>query len=247
MRFDILTYIAGSFYIMNSMFHISNKTTEYLFNNNIIHLPMYKFDKINEVIYSSVHCIFISFLCFLCIDTGHINYENYFNYQVKNKVEDSDLMALTFSLSFSYFVIDFFRCIYYKKHLFIIHHLCASFLLGHHLYLMKNNYNHGIYAIHTLFLLESNNILLNIGFILKEFKFHYSITCTSWIIHLLCFFLFRIIQFPKVFLVYLINDFDLFHVLLQTPNIFIIYMGSLYWTVRQIKGIHKYLKENCVI
>jgi hypothetical protein len=247
MKFDLITYLIGSFYIINTLFHVSNKLTNYLFKKEIIQLPMYKYDKINEVIYSSSHCILVTFFSYLCFDVYTIDYNNYFNYQLMNKVEDNDLMILTFSLSLSYFVIDFFRCIYYKKYLFIIHHLCASFLLAHHLYLIENKYNHGIYAIHTLFLLESNNILLNIGFLLKEFKFHYSITCTSWIIHLLCFFLFRIIQFPKVFIVYILNDFNMLHVLIQIPNILIIYMGSLYWSVRQIKGIHKYLKENSAV
>ena len=101
--------------------------------------------------------------------------------------------------------------------------------------------------LYTLFLLESNNILLNIGYILKEFKYHYSITCTSWIIHLIFFIIFRLIQFPKVFLVYLLNDFDFFNMMIQLPNLIMIYTGSLYWSYRQIKGINKYLKENSVI
>ena len=247
MSLSILTYFIGSFYIINTTFHISNNLTKYLFDNKYINLPMYKFDKINEVIYSSFHCILVSFLSFLCFDRPTVDYNSYFNFKLENKVEDNNLMIVTLSLSLSYFIIDLFRCLYFKKYLFIIHHVCASFLLTHHLYLIKNDYNHGMYAIHTLFLLESNNILLNIGFLLKEFNFHYSITCTSWIIHLLCFFLFRIIQFPKVFIVYVLNDFNMLHVLIQIPNIVIIYMGSLYWSVRQIKGIHKYLKENSSI
>ena len=247
MGFSILTYFVGSFYIINTIFHVSNNFTKYLFNKNFINLPMYKYDKINEVMYSSFHCLLVSFLSFLCLDKSTIDYENYFNLSLYNKVEDNDLMIFTLSLSLSYFIIDFFRCLYFKKYLFIVHHLCASFLLIHHLYMIKNNYNHGLYAIHTLFLLESNNILLNIGYVLKEFKYHYSITCTSWIIHLVFFIIFRLIQVPKVFLVYLINDFDFYNMMIQLPNLIMIYTGSLYWSYRQIKGINKYLKENSVI
>lgn len=247
MGLSILTYFIGSFYIINTTFHVSNDLTTYLFKNKYINLPMFKFDKINEVIYSSIHSILISFLSFLCFDCNTIDYNNYLNFSLENRVQDNDLMTLTLSLSLSYFIIDLFRCLYFQKYLFIIHHLCASFLLGNHLYLINNRSNHGIYAIHTLFLLESNNILLNIGFLLKEFKYHYSITCTSWIIHLMFFIIFRLIQFPKVMLVYMLNDFHFFNFMIQIPNIIIIYMGSLYWSYRQINGIKKYLKENCVI
>lgn len=247
MGFNILTYFLGSFYIINTLFHVSNNATKYLFNKNYIKLPMYKFDKINEVIYSSSHCILVSFLSFLCLDKSTIDYNNYFNLSLHNKVNDNDLMVFTFSLSLSYFIIDLFRCLYYRKYLFIIHHFCASFLLGHHLYLIQNKMNHGLYAVHTLFLLESNNLLLNIGYLLKEFKYHYSITCSSWVIHLIFFILFRLIQFPKIMLVYLLNDFDLFNLIIQLPNLIIIYIGSLYWAYRQVIGIKKYLKENSVI
>ncbi len=247
MGLGILTYMVGSFYIINTLFHVSNDLTKFLFDKKYIKLPMFKYDKINEVIYSSLHCILVSLLSFLCLDKTTINYNNYFDFSLENKVEDNNLMTLTLSLSLSYFFIDLFRCLYAKKYLFIIHHLCATFLIGNHLYLIKNNYNHGLYAIHTLFLLESNNILLNIGFLLKEFKYHYSITCTSWIIHLLFFTIFRLIQLPKVILIYMLNDFNFINLMIQIPNIIIIYMGSLYWSYRQVKGINKYLKENCVI
>lgn len=247
MSLSTITYFIGSFYIVNTLFHISNNLTTFLFDKKYINLPMCKYDRINEVIYSSGHCILVSFLSFLCFDRNTIDYNNYVNFVLENKIKDNDLMSLTLSLSLSYFIIDLFRCLYFKKYLFIIHHISASILLGHHLWLIENKYNHGLYAIHTLFLLESNNILLNIGFLLKEYRYHYSITCTSWIIHLIFFCIFRLIQFPKIMIIYLINDFDLLHFMIQLPNIIIIYVGSFYWSYRQINGIKKYLKENCVI
>lgn len=247
MKFNILTYFLGSLYIVNTLFHKSYEITDYLFKEKKIDLPLAKFDKINEVIYSSGHCIFVSIFSFLCFDQPNINYNQFLDLNLENKIEDNDLMALLLCFSLSYFLIDLFRCLYHQKYLFIIHHCCASFLLAQHLYLMNNNKNQGLYAIHSLFLLESNNILLNIGYLLKEFNFHYSITCSSWIIHLVFFSLFRLIQFPKVFLVYLKNDFEFFNSLIQLPNLAVIYMGSSYWAYRQFKGIKKYLKENCVI
>ena len=66
MGFSVLTYFIGSFYIVNTIFHVSNDLTLFLFNKKYINLPMYKFDKINEVLYSSIHCILVSFLSFLC-------------------------------------------------------------------------------------------------------------------------------------------------------------------------------------
>ena len=45
----------------------------------------------------------------------------------------------------------------------------------------------------------------------------------------------------------MLNDFNFFNFMIQIPNIAIIYMGSLYWSYRQVNGIKKYLKENCVI
>ena len=247
MKLNILTYFLGCFYIVNTLFHTSHTLTHYLFKENKLNLPYSKFDKINEVIYSSTHCIFVSIFSFFCFDQENINYNHFFDLSIENKIKDNDLMAVIISFSLSYFIIDLFRCLYYTKYLFIIHHLCAVFLLAHNLYLMECGKNQGLYAIHSLFLLESNNILLNIGYLLKEFNYHYSITCSSWVIHLLFFSLFRLIQFPKVILVYFVNDFEFFHSLVQLPNLAIIYMGSFYWAYRQFKGIKKYLKENCVI
>jgi hypothetical protein len=94
---------------------------------------------------------------------------------------------------------------------------------------------------------ESNTILLNIGFLLKEFKFHYSITCTSWIIHLLFFVLFRIITIPRILFIYYYNELFNTSTIAQLPSFALILAGSFYWAYRQTIGINKYLKENSVI
>ena len=101
--------------------------------------------------------------------------------------------------------------------------------------------------MYLIFLLESNTFLLNLGFLLKEFKFHYSITCTSWIIHLIFFILFRLVTIPRILFIYYYNEELNLINLSQIPSFFLILLGSLYWTYRQTIGIQKYLKENSVI
>ena len=101
--------------------------------------------------------------------------------------------------------------------------------------------------MYLIFLLESNTVLLNLGFLLKEFKFHYSITCTSWIIHLFFFILFRIITIPQILFIYYSNEKLNLANISQLPSFILILSGSVYWAYRQTIGINKYLKENSVI
>ena len=247
MNLSILTYFLGSFYIIKNIFSFSYNTTNYLYKENLINFPESKFEKINEVIYSSIHCILISILSIMSIDKKSIDFGNFFNFQLINNIENNELMVFTLNLSLNYFIIDLLRCIYFKKYLFIIHHLCAIQLLIFNLMDISLNINSGFFAVITLFLLESNNILLNIGFLLKEFKIHYSITCSSWIIHLFFFSVFRLIELPKVLIMYMIYEKNFLNKIIQIPSLLIIYAGSFYWAQRQLYGINKYLKENSVI
>lgn len=242
----LFTYIIGSFYITRSLFRFSENITKYLFNNNIVSLPISKYDKINESIYSSLHGLLVSTTATLSIKNSLFDYNSLYG---RNKVieEDNDLQYLTSSICFSYFVIDLFKCLYEKKYLFILHHLAAINLLIFTFYSFYNNENKGFYAMYLIFLLESNTILLNIGFLLKEFKFHYSITCTSWIIHLLFFVLFRLITIPRILFIYYYNELFNTTTIAQLPSFALILAGSFYWAYRQSIGINKYLKENSVI
>ena len=247
MYFSTFTYILGTYYIVRNLFDFSYKTTEKLYEKDLIKLPPSKFEKINEVIYSSIHSFCASILCLSALTNKTIDYYHYFNFNLLTHEKDNDLMLLTLGLSLNYFIIDFFRCLYFKKYLFLVHHVCAVQLLCFNLYQIMNHKNVGFYGMHTLFLLESNNILLNIGFLLKEYKFHYSITCSFWIIHLIFFVLFRLIHLPKIMIVFLLNDLSIGDSLFIIPSLIMIYSGSMYWSYRQVKGINKYLKENCVI
>jgi hypothetical protein len=238
---NIFTYIVGSFYIMSSIFRFSDKVTEYIFNKNILNLPISKYEKINESIYSSIHASIVSFTSVFSITNSFFHYDS-------NIIEnDNSFQYITASISMSYFVVDLLRCLYYKKYLFVIHHLASIYLLlfTFHAFLLKEN--KGFYAMYLIFLLESNTFLLNIGFLLKELKFHYSITCFTWIIHLIFFILFRIITIPKILFIYYYNEGLTYHSLMQLPAFILIMAGSIYWSYRQAFGIKKYLKENSVI
>jgi hypothetical protein len=236
----IATYILGSFYIVRSLFRFSENVTNYIFSNNILRLPITKYEKINESIYSSLHGVLVSTMASCSIQNSFFSY---------HKVEEPDnvLQYLTTSICFSYFVIDLFKCLYHHKYLFIIHHIASIYLLLTTYYSFYLRENKGFYAMYLIFLLESNTLLLNIGFLLKELKFHYSITCSIWIIHLLFFFLFRIITIPKIIITYYIYEDITIISFLQLPAFVLILSGSIYWCYRQAIGIKKYLKENCVI
>lgn len=236
----IATYIIGSFYIVRSLFRFSENITNYIFSKNILNLPISKHEKLNESIYSSLHGILVSAMASCSIQSSFLTY---------HKVEEKDniMQYLTTSVCMSYFIIDLFKCLYHKKYLFIIHHLASIYLLLTTYYSFYLKENKGFYAMYLIFLLESNTLLLNIGFLLKELRFHYSITCSVWIIHLLFFFLFRIITIPKIIITYYLYEEITMLSLLQLPAFVLILSGSIYWSYRQAIGIKKYLKENCVI
>lgn len=231
---NISTYIIGSFYIVRSLFRFSEYFTNYIYSKKILDLPISKYEKINEAIYSSLHG------CLVSITSSFSVTNLYFE-------KDNSLQYLTASICLSYFIIDILKCIYCKKYLFIIHHLASIYLLIFTFYSFYLKENKGFYAMYLIFLLESNTLLLNIGYILKELKFHYSITCSIWIIHLLCFFLCRIITVPKVLFYYYYNEKINMISLMLFPAFSMILFGSGYWTYKQAIGIHKYLKENCVL
>jgi hypothetical protein len=225
---------------MNTIFKFSDYITDQLFKKKIINLSIEKYEKINESIYSSIHGLLVSVMASLSIQHSILDY-------TVIKENDNRLQFLTTSLCFSYFIIDLIKCLYHQKYLFIIHHLAAINLLALTIYSFYKHENKGFYSMYFIFLLESNTILLNLGFLLKEFKFHYSITCSSWIIHLFLFILFRIITLPRIIFIYYYNEKLNIETLSKLPSMILILSGSFYWSYRQAIGIKKYLKENSVI
>jgi hypothetical protein len=194
-----------------------------------------------------MHGIIVSVTSSMSITNSLFDYYNIYTEKEHIYEKDNCLQYLTTSICFAYFTIDLMKCLYEKKYLFILHHCAAINLLVLSFISFYNNENKGFYAMYLIFLLESNTTLLNLGFLLKEFKFHYSITCTSWIIHLFFFILFRIITMPKILFIYYRNEKLNLANISQLQSFVLILSGSVYWAYRQTIGINKYLKENSVI
>jgi hypothetical protein len=251
MYLNILTYLYGSALIVNTIFNLADYASNYLYNTylkndekiNVIK-SIEKKEKINECIYSSIHGLLSSILAITSLNSSKFD----FNFKQNNLIQpDNEMQYFAVSICFSYFVFDLIKCIYNKKYLFILHHIASVILLSNVIYSFYLNKNIGYYAMYNIFLLESNTVLLNIGFLLKELKFHYSITCMSWIIHLICFISFRLLMLPIIIIKFYINEPFTFENIIYLPNFFLIISGSVYWSYRQAIGIQKYLKENSVI
>lgn len=237
-------YLLGSTYVLRSIFRFSNWFANYLVLNKYIDVPHHKIEKIEECIISSIHGVLSSSLAAISIKNSIFDNLNPLQLTVQNMEPDNKLQLFTSYFSLSYFSMDLFRCLYYKKYVFVMHHIAAILLLSSSIHSISNSENKGFYTMHFLYLLESNTLLLNIGYLLKECNFHYSITCTSWIIHLFFFILFRLIIVPKLIFIYYLNEGITPTTLYQLPNFLLIMTGSTYWAYRQFFGIHKYLKEN---
>jgi hypothetical protein len=251
MYLNIFTYLSGSALIVHSIFLFADYYSNYLYNIylkndekiNVIK-SIEKKEKINECIYSSIHGSLSSTLAIISLNSSIFD----LNFNQNNLIQpDNQMQYLTVSICFSYFVFDLIKCIYNKKYLFILHHLASIVMLSNIIYSFYLNKNIGYYAMYNIFLLESNTVLLNIGFLLKELKFHYSITCMSWIIHLICFVSFRLLMLPILIIRFYLYEPCTFENIIYLPNFFLIISGSVYWSYRQTIGIQKYLKENSVI
>ncbi len=240
-------YLLGSTYILRSIFRFSNWFANYLVSNNYINIPHHKIEKIEECIFSSLHGVLSSSLAVLSIKNSIFDNMNPLQLTLQNPEPDNQLQLFTSYFSLSYFSMDLLRCLYYKKYVFVMHHISAILLLLSSINSINNLENKGFYTMYFIYLLESNTLLLNIGYLLKECNFHYSITCTSWIIHLFLFILFRLIIVPKLIIMYYLTEGITLTTLYQLPNFLLILAGSTYWSYRQFYGIQKYLKENSVI
>ncbi len=155
---QLITYLLGSFCIMKSLFHISDSITQTLFDQKIIPLPIHKFEKINECIISSMHGVLSTTLSTFAIQypliqsltvplLGFGQSSDAQNQLVSGAtltttptIYDNELQYFTVSFCFSYFLFDLFKCLYHRKYLFLVHHVCALILLylqWFHLKIMK--------------------------------------------------------------------------------------------------------------
>jgi hypothetical protein len=247
-----LLYSCGSYYIVRSIFQFSKHMTHYICDKIFPKITPHKKEKWNECIYSSLHSVLVSTLSSLSFYYSPISNSESLPLLSNSVLSitptfNNQLQLFTTYLSLSYFSMDLIQCLLYKKYMFFIHHVAAILLLMSGIDSFYQNDHKGFYIMYFLFLLESNTILLNLGFILKELQFHYSITCSVWILHLFFFSLFRFVTVPKlIFAYYYLEGFTMKNIYLL-PNFAFILLGSMYWSYRQCIGIHKYLKENCVL
>ena len=111
----LINYIIGSYYIVRSLFRFSENTTQYLFNNNIIKLPISKFDKINESIYSSLHGLLVSVMASMSITNSLFYYNSLFIKDISPTEKDNELQSqLKKYISFNKFLDPFIRtCTFY--------------------------------------------------------------------------------------------------------------------------------------
>ena len=242
---NLFNYILGNLLIIRFMFNVSYGITEYIMKK--FQLNPLKFDRFFECIYSSFHAAICTILCSISIKRPLFAINEIWDYGSTIQISDNQLQYFITSFSFNYFLVDLLYCLYRKKYVFVLHHIAALNLLFITFMNFCNNANKGVYTVYYLFLLESNTILLNIGYLLKELQLHYSITCTSWIIHLLLFSLFRLIMIPRLTVIYYMNEGFNRTSIFEIPNLILIMMGSTYWAYKQTKGIHKLLKENNIV
>lgn len=239
------TYLLASFYIIRSIYRFSDYASHYMIEHKWLDISPSKLEKIEECIYSSLHSIICTTMASWSMSKSMIEDPwNPLSVTLHEFPQNNQLQLFTTTFSLTYFMMDLAKCVYHRKYMFILHHLAAIHLLYHGLDSFSQNDSKGFYIMNFLFLLESNTILLNTGYLLKEMGFHYSITCTSWIIHLFIFITFRLIMIPKLILIYYMYEGITLRSLMMLPSFALIWIGSVYWSYRQILGIQKYMKES---
>ncbi len=233
---DLIVYFFGSLYIISALFRFS-----YSYSKKFVEKSKYidksKIQKLDEIIYSSIHSILIILMASYSLQ------DNIFalDFSKNNQMISNEGTKLTLIFSLSYFILDLIKCIIHMNSVFILHHLCAINLLLFSAYSLNDRNYEGSFVMAYLLLLECNTPLMNLGTLLKLLKFDYNIYGTVWILHLISYVLCRLIMIPYIsYYYYLHNKIDYY----QIPNLLIIYGGSSYWAYKQMIGIKKHLIKN---
>ncbi len=230
---DLITYFFGSLYIVSALFRFSN-TYSKICVTHYKYLDIDKIEKIDEIIYSTIHSILIILMTSYSLEDNIFDLD--FSESKESHISESTKLTLIFSLS--YFTLDLVKCILRMNTIFILHHLCAINLLLFSAFSLENRTYEGSFVMAYLLLLECNTPLMNLGTLLKILKFDYNIYGTVWILHLISYILCRLIMIPYIsYYYYLHNNMDYY----QIPNLLIIYGGSSYWAYKQMIGIKKHL------
>ncbi len=229
---DFIIYFLGSLYMISALFRFSDSYAK-RFLKQYKSIDRKNFERIDEIIYSTIHTLFILFL------SGYSLRQNIFSIDFyQERALPNEAMKLTLMISLSYFTLDLVKCITRLNMIFILHHLCAINLLLYSAYSFSEKYYEGSFVMAYLLLLECNTPLMNLGLLLKMMNFDYTVYGSVWILHLISYTLCRLIMIPYVTYYYsLHNGIDYY----QIPNLFIIYGGSCYWAYKQLCGVQKRL------
>ncbi len=233
---DLITYFLGSLYIISALFRFSHSYSKMLVYK-YKDLDKSKIEKIDEIIYSTIHSILI-----ICM-TSYSLQDNIFalDFSKSDTHNTSESTKLTLIFSLSYFILDLMNCIMRMNSVFILHHLCAINLLLFSASSLNERSYEGSFVMAYLLLLECNTPFMNLGTLLKLFNFDYNIYGTVWVLHLISYVLCRLIMIPYISYYYFLhNKIDYY----QIPNLLIIYGGSTYWAYKQMIGIKKHLIKN---
>ncbi len=233
---DLIIYFFGCLYIISALFRFS-----YSYSKRFVEESKYidksKIQKLDEIIYSSIHSILIILMASYSLQ------DNIFalDFSKNNQNISNEGTKLTLIFSLSYFILDLIKCIIHMNSVFILHHLCAINLLLFSAYSLNDRNYEGSFVMAYLLLLECNTPIMNLGTLLKLLKFDYNIYGTVWVLHLISYVLCRLIMIPYIsYYYYLHNKMDYY----QIPNLLIIYAGSSYWAYKQMIGIKKHLIKN---
>lgn len=232
---DLITYFVGSLYIISALFRFSHSYSKMLVYK-YKDLDKNKIEKIDEIIYSTIHSILI-----ICM-TSYSLQDNIFALDfTKSDNVTSEGTKLTLIFSLSYFILDLINCIMRLNTVFILHHLCAINLLLFSASSLNERSYEGSFVMAYLLLLECNTPFMNLGTLLKLFNFDYNIYGTVWVLHLISYVLCRLIMIPSISYYYFLHNKINYY---QIPNLLIIYSGSTYWAYKQMIGIKKHLIKN---
>ncbi len=230
-KMDLIIYFLGSLYIISALFRFSYSYSK-LFLKKYKKIDLSQFEKIDEIIYSSIHSVFILLL------SGYSLQNNIFalDFHTQNHSITHESIKFTLALSLSYFSLDLIKCILKLNSIFILHHLCAIHLLLLSTNSLYENIHEGSFVMAYLFLLECNTPLMNLGILLKMLKFDYNIYGSVWILHLLSYTICRLIMIPYITYYYYYHNGINYY---QIPSLMIIYGGSCFWAYKQLYGIQK--------
>lgn len=176
--------------------------------------------KLNSYFFAFIHAISTILLCI-------------YNLQLQYEIlPNNTLQNIIICNSLSYFITDLVKCYITQDYMYIIHHLLSILFLSS-IYIIQIG---GNTVQIGLLVFEINNPLLHIGWFMKTYNYNnYEIV---WKIHSFIFFVTRLVYSPIIFINFY-QSFSFFYQKLFLLIYSMLYSGSFFWFVKQIKS---YLK-----